>query len=577
MFKSLLEILFFFSLVLIFVEPIGLYIYKVIQNEKTFLTPILGGLENTIYKIIGTNKDEEHNWKEYLFAILSFSFFGLLLTFIIQLIQSSLPLNTQDLQNTSWHLALNTAVSFITNTNWQSYIPEQTMSYFTQMLGLTTHNFMSAVTGIAVLVALIRGFTRKETSNLGNAWVDLVKITLYILLPISFISAIILVIHGVPQNFSSYTEVTTLEGAKQFIAQGPVASQEAIKMLGTNGGGFFNANSSHPFENPTPFTNLFEMWLMTIIPASLTYTFGKMVKDTRQGWAILASMFIVCFTFTGITTYFENQNNPLISTAYSNDLSLEKNDNNLIGNLEGKETRFGLNQSAIFATLTTSMSCGAVNSMHDSYSAIGGLIPIFNMHLGEVIFGGVGSGLYVMLLFAITTVFIAGLMVGRTPEYLGKKIGPEEMQSTVLGILVPSIFILIFTAIASVTKIGTDSLNNPSAHGFSEILYAYTSGSANNGSAFAGISANTIFYNVTLAIAMLGGRFIPLAFVMRLAGSLSRKKYIPPSSGTFPTHGAKFVVLLIGVVIIVGGLTFFPALTLGPVAEHLQILSGKSF
>lgn len=577
MFKSLLEISFFFLLVLLFVEPIGLYIYKIVQNEKTFLTPVLSGIENFIYKLIGTNKEEEHNWKEYLLAILSFSFFGMFLTFIIQLVQNSLPLNTQNLQNTSWHLAFNTAVSFTTNTNWQSYVPEQTMSYFTQMIGLATHNFMSAATGIAVLVALIRGFTRKETNNLGNAWVDLVKITLYILLPISIISAIVLVIHGVPQNFSSYTEITTLEGAKQFIAQGPVASQEAIKMLGTNGGGFFNANSSHPFENPTPFTNLFEMWLMTIIPASLTYTFGKMVKDTRQGWAILASMVIVCVTFTGITTYFENQNNPLISTAYSNDLSLEKNDNNLIGNLEGKETRFGLNQSAIFATLTTSMSCGAVNSMYDSYSAIGGLIPIFNMHLGEVIFGGVGSGLYVMLLFAITTVFIAGLMVGRTPEYLGKKIGPEEMQSTVLGILVPSIFILIFTAIASITKVGTDSLNNAGAHGFSEILYAYTSGSANNGSAFAGISANTVFYNLTLAIAMLGGRFIPLAFVLRLAGSLSRKKYIPPSSGTFPTHGATFVVLLIGVVVIVGGLTFFPALTLGPIAEHLQILSGKSF
>lgn len=575
--KSILEILFLFFTVLLFVEPIGLYIYKVIQNEKTLLTPILSGVENILYKIIGTNKDEEHNWKEYLFAVIAFSFFGMFLTFIIQLTQGSLPLNTQNLSGTSWHLALNTAVSFTTNTNWQSYVPEQTMSYFTQMIALATHNFMSAATGIVVLIALIRGFTRKETNTLGNAWVDLVRTTLYILLPISFISAIFLMLHGVPQNFSSYTEITTLEGGKQFIAQGPVASQEAIKMLGTNGGGFFNANSAHPFENPTPFTNWFEMWLMIIIPASLTYTFGKMVKDTRQGWAILATMLLVCVSFTSITTYFENQNNPLISSAYSNDLALEKSDNNLVGNLEGKETRFGLNQSAIFATLTTSMSCGAVNSMHDSYSAIGGLIPIFNMHLGEVIFGGVGSGLYVMLLFAITTVFIAGLMVGRTPEYLGKKIGPEEMQSTVLGILVPSIFILIFTAIASITKLGTDSLNNPATHGFSEILYAYTSGSANNGSAFAGISANTVFYNLTLALAMLGGRFIPIAFVMRLAGSLARKKYIPPSNGTFPTHGATFVVLLIGVVIIVGGLTFFPALTLGPIAEHLQILSGKSF
>lgn len=575
--KSISEILFFFAIVLISVKPIGLYMYKVMQGEKTFLTPVLSGLEKLLYKLIGTSEKEEQNWKQYLGAIIAFSIFGLVFTFIIQLIQGLLPLNTQHLSGTSWHLALNTAVSFTTNTNWQSYAPEPTMSYLTQMLGLATHNFMSAATGVAVLIALIRGFTRKETNNIGNAWVDLTRATLYILLPLSLISAIVLISQGVPQNFNAYTEVTTIEGAKQFIAQGPVASQEAIKMIGTNGGGIYNANSAHPLENPNPFTNLLEMWLMAVIPASLTYTFGKMVKDTRQGWAILAVMVLVSFISTGIVTYAETQNNPIIISQFANDLSLNPDANNLTGNLEGKETRFGITQSSIFAVFTTSMSCGAVNSMHDSYSALGGLVPMFNMQLGEVIYGGVGSGLYVMLLFAITTVFIAGLMVGRTPEYLGKKIGPKEMQSTVLGILTPSIFILVLTAIACMTKLGTSSLNNPAAHGFSEMLYAYTSGSANNGSAFAGLNANTVFWNCTLALAMFCGRFIPVIFIMRLAGSLAEKKYIPPSIGTFPTNGGTFAVLLTGIVIIVGGLTFFPALTLGPIAEHFQLLAGKSF
>lgn len=575
--KAILEILFFFTLVLLSVKPLGLYMYKVLEGERTFLTPVFSGVENLFYKLIGTDEKEEHDWKQYLGAIFAFSIFGLVFTFIIQLVQGGLPLNTQKLGGLSWHLALNTAVSFTTNTNWQAYSPEQTMSYLTQMLGLATHNFMSAATGISVLVALIRGFIRRETSSLGNAWIDLTRITLYILLPISLVAAIVLISQGVPQNFNAYTQATTIEGAKQFIVQGPVASQEAIKMLGTNGGGFLNANSAHPFENPNPFTNVLEMWLMTVISASLTYTFGKFVKDTRQGWAILAVMVIMSFSFTGITTYFESKVNPIVATQYGNDLNLAQSDNNLIGNLEGKETRFGINQSSIFATFTTSMSCGAVNAMHDSFSAIGGLIPLFNIELGEIIYGGVGSGLYVMLLFAITTVFIAGLMVGRTPEYLGKKIGPKEMQSTVLGILIPSVFILVFTAIACMTKLGTDSLNNPGAHGFSEMLYAYTSGSGNNGSAFAGLNANTIFWNVTLAIAMFGGRFIPIMFIIRLAGSLAEKKFIPASAGTFPTNGVTFAVLLIGVIIIVGGLTFFPALTLGPVAEHFQVLAGKSF
>jgi len=575
--KAILEILFFFALVLILIKPLGLYMYKVLSGEKNFLTPLFLKIEKLFYRLIGTNETDEQNWKEYLLSIIAFSFFGLFFTFILQLVQAFLPLNTQNLPNPSWHLALNTAVSFTTNTNWQSYIPESTMSYLTQMLGLATHNFMSTATGIAVLIVLIRGFVRKETNKLGNAWVDLTRIILYILIPISFISAIVLISQGVPQNFNSYIEVTTLEGAKQFISQGPIASQEAIKMLGTNGGGFLNANSSHPFENPNPFTNILEMLLMTIIPASLTYTFGKFVKDTRQGWAILAFMVIVSFTFTGITTYFENQVNPLVISSYSNDLNLTHSENNIIGNLEGKEIRFGINQSAIFATFTTSMSCGAVNSMHDSFSPIGGLIAMFNIQLGEVIFGGVGSGLYVMLLFAITTVFIAGLMVGRTPEYLGKKIGAKEMQSTVFAILVPSVFILILTAIASISTLGTNSLNNLGSHGFSEMLYAYSSGAGNNGSAFAGLNANTVFWNLTLAFAMLCGRFLPIIFVMKLAGLLAEKKYIPESVGTFPTNGGTFVVLLIMVIFIVGGLTFFPAITLGPIAEHFQILAGKSF
>jgi K+-transporting ATPase ATPase A chain len=365
--KSILEILFFFSLILISVKPLGLYIYKVIEGERTFLTPVFSGFERLLYKIIGTHEQEEQNWKQYLWAILYFSLFGLLFTFVLQMIQGSLPLNTQNLPGTSWHLALNTAVSFTTNTNWQSYVPEQTMSYLTQMIGLATHNFMSAATGIAVLVALIRGFTRKETNNLGNAWVDLTRVTLYILMPISIIAAVILISQGVPQNFNVYTEATTIEGAKQFIPQGPIASQEAIKMLGTNGGGFLNANSAHPYENPTPLSNILQMWMLTSVAASLTYTFGKMVKDTRQGWAILTAMMVILFSFTCFETYFENHGNPLIASAYSNDLNLS--DNNIVGNMEGKETRFGINQSTIFATITTAVSCGAVNSMHDSYTA----------------------------------------------------------------------------------------------------------------------------------------------------------------------------------------------------------------
>lgn len=567
--KSIAEILFFFTILIACVKPFGLFMYKVYNNEKTFLDPLLQHIEAFIYKLTGVESNEGQNWKTYLKGVIYFNLLGIVFIILLHLLQSVLPLNPQGIKSSSLHLAINTAISFTTNTNWQSYVPESTISYFTQMVGLAVQNFLSAATGMVILIVLIRGFIKKESKNLGNCWVDLTRTILYILLPISIISSLLFIYQGVPQNFNKYVEVTTLENYKQFIPQGPVASQEAIKFFGTNGGGFFNANSAHPYENPTPFTNLLQMFLMALIPASLTYTFGKMVSNTKQGWAILASMLIVLVTLTSLITYNESYIN---SAFTSKDLDLTNT-----YNLEGKETRFGLAQSTIFSGITTSISCGAVNSMHDSYNPISGVIQIFNMQLGEVILGGAGSGLYIMLLFAILTVFIAGLMVGRTPEYLGKKIGSVEMKSVVLGILTPSIFILILSAIASISDLGTSSLNNVGAHGFSEILYAYTSAAANNGSAFAGINANTVFWNLTLALAMFSARFIPMFFVMKLAGDLAEKKYIPESVGTFPTTGLTFIVLLIGVVIIVGGLTFFPALTLGGIAEQLQLLDGKVF
>lgn len=570
MIKAISEISIFFIILILCVKPLGSFMYKVYKREKTFLSPIFGGLENIIYKIVGVNSKEEQDWKSYLSGIIFFNIIGIVFIIFLHLFQAYLPLNPQNLKATSLDLAINTSVSFVSNTNWQSYAPEVTLSYFTEMLGLSVQNFLSAATGMVVLIALIRGFINKESKNLGNCWVDLTRTILYILLPISFVSSLILVYQGVPQNFNAYIQVDTLENAKQFLPQGAIASQESIKMLGTNGGGFLNANSSHPYENPTPFTNFFEMFLMAIIPASLTYTFGKMVGNTKQGWAILTSMLIVLIIMTGLITYNESYINPSIA-------GISNLDTQQIYNIEGKETRFGLAQSTLFSAITTSISCGAVNSMHDSYNPISGAIQIFNMQLGEVILGGAGSGLYVMLLFAILTVFIAGLMVGRTPEYLGKKIGSLEMQSVVLGILAPSLFILILSAIASIFPEALKSLNNPNSHGFSEILYAYTSASANNGSAFAGLNANTMFWNLTLALAMFGGRFIPIIFVLRLAGTLSVKKYIPETIGTFPTTGLTFIFLLIGVVIILGGLTFFPALTLAGIIEQFQLLDGKLF
>ncbi|HVW87765.1 MAG TPA: potassium-transporting ATPase subunit KdpA, partial [Bryobacteraceae bacterium] len=475
--------------------------------------------------------------------------------------------------------AFNTSVSFTTNTNWQSYVPETTLSYFVQMAGLTVHNFVSAAAGLSIAVALVRGFARHSAQTIGNFWADLVRSTLYILLPISLFAALVLCSQGVIQNLHPYTAVTTLEGAKQVIAQGPVASQEAIKMLGTNGGGFFNANSAHPFENPTPFSNFFQVFLIFLIPGALTYTFGRMVRDTRQGWALFAAMAVLWFAGVLTAYHFEQRGT---STLAKTGIELADTGIQPGGNMEGKETRFGIADSALFATVTTDASCGAVNSMHDSMTPLGGLVPLFNIQLGEVVFGGVGAGLYGMLMFAILSVFIAGLMVGRTPEYLGKKIEQKEVKMAMIAMLVLAASILFFAAGSSIIDFAKNSYwnppgpaaantNNPGAHGFSEILYAYTSGTGNNGSAFAGIGANTPWYNVTIGFAMLIGRFLMLLPLLAIAGSLAAKRQVPVSAGTFPTHGPLFVGLLVGVVLIVGALTYFPALSLGPVVEHLTL------
>jgi K+-transporting ATPase ATPase A chain len=481
-------------------------------------------------------------------------------------LQALLPFNPAGQSTVEGSLAFNTAMSFDTNTNWQSYVPETTMSYLIQMAGLTVHNFVSAATGIALAVALVRGFARRSARSIGNFWVDLVRCTLYILLPISIVVGLFFVWQGMPQNLSAYTEATTLEGAKQMIAQGPVASQEVIKMLGTNGGGFFNANSAHPFENPNALTNFVQMLLIFSIGAALTNVFGRMVGDQRQGWAVLAVMGLLFLG--GVTTAYwaEAAGNPAIAK-----LGVEG------GNMEGKEVRFGIANSALFATVTTDASCGAVNSMHDSFTPLGGLVPMFNIQLGEIIFGGVGSGLYGMLLFAIISVFVAGLMVGRTPEYLGKKIEAKEVKMAMLAILILPLSILGFTAIATVVDAGLAGPANQGPHGFAEILYAYTSGTGNNGSAFAGISANTMFYNTTIGLAMFIGRFLMIVPMLAIAGSLAAKKIVPASAGTFPTHGPVFVGLVVGVILIVGGLTFFPALALGPLVEHLSMNAGTLF
>jgi len=553
----------------------------VIESRRTWLTPVLGPVERLIYKICGINPEEEQHWTRYAGALLVFSLVSAVLLYALQRLQGFLPFNPQayGAGSVSPDLAFNTSVSFTTNTNWQSYTPETTLSYLVQMAGLTVHNFASAAAGLAVAIALVRGFARQSAKTVGNFWADLMRATLYILLPISVVAALILCWQGVIQNLHPYTAVTTLEGVKQTIAQGPVASQEAIKMLGTNGGGFFNANSAHPFENPTPLSNLLQMFLIFLIPAALTYTFGKMVRDTRQGWAIFAAMTILWFAGVLTAYHFEQKGTPVLAKS---GIALQATNNQPGGNMEGKETRFGIANSALFATVTTDASCGAVNGVHDSFTPLGGLVPLFNIELGEVVFGGVGAGLYGMLMFAILSVFIAGLMVGRTPEYLGKKIEQKEVKMAMLALLVLAASILLFAGASSVMSFAkssywnppgptTANVANPGAHGFSEILYAYTSGTGNNGSAFAGLGANTPWYNLTIGLAMLLGRFFMLLPLLAVAGSLAAKKQVPVSAGTFPTHGPLFVGLLVGVVVIVGALTFFPALSLGPIVEHLLL------
>ncbi len=573
--NGILQIILFFILVVALIKPLGIYMARVFNRERTFPERIIAPLERLIYRLCRIDPKEEQGWTTYTMAMLLFNLAGALILYGLQRLQHILPLNPQDLAAVRPDLALNTAVSFVTNTNWQSYAGESTMSYLTQMAGLTVQNFVSAATGIAVAIALIRGFSRHSAATLGNFWSDLTRATLYILLPASILFALVLVWQGVPQNLDASTTATTLEGAAQTIAQGPVASQEAIKMLGTNGGGFFNANSAHPFENPTPLANMLQMVSVFAIGAALTYTFGRMVGDQRQGWGLFAAMAILFVMGAGAAYHFEAAGNPAVGAL---GVAADAGELQAGGNMEGKEVRFGIASSALFATVTTAASCGAVNSMHASYTPLGGLVPLVNMELGEVIVGGVGAGFYGILLFAILAVFIAGLMVGRTPEYLGKKIEAREMKMTVLAlILVLPLGILGFTALASVHPEGTIGPLNAGPHGFSEILYAYVSGTANNGSAFAGLAANTPFYNITLAAAMFLGRFLFIVPAMAVAGSLARKKTVPPSPGTFPTTGPLWTGLLVGIILIVGGLTFFPALALGPIVEHLMMLAGKVF
>ena len=584
---GVLQIAIFFGLILICTKPLGAFMTKVFDGQRTFLHPLLRWLEVLTYKVIGVKEDVEQRWTQYTAALLSFSIFGFLLTYAIQRLQGFLPFNPQHFGAAQIppDLAFNTATSFVTNTNWQAYSGEATMSYFVQMAVLAVQNFASAAAGIAIAIALIRGFARQEKKTIGNFWVDVTRATVYVLLPMSIIAGLLYVSLGSIQNLHPYTEVTTVEGVKQVIAQGPVASQEAIKQLGTNGGGFFNANSAHPFENPNPLSNLLAMFLIFVIPAALTYTFGKMVGDTRQGWAIFAAFSVMFLIGVFVCYHFEQAGNPILanlgvqSTATSGQSG---------GNMEGKETRFGIANSALFATVTTDASCGAVNAMHDSFTPLGGLVPMFNIMTGEVIFGGVGAGLYGILLYCILAVFIAGLMVGRTPEYIGKKIEQKEVKMAMVAVIATAFSILVFSALSSVISFPakgywnpqgalTANMNNSGPHGLSEILYAYVSNTGNNGSAFAGITVNTPWYDLTLGLAQLIGRFLFLIPLLAAAGSLAAKKKIPSTSGTFPTHGPLFVGLLVGTVVIVGALTFFPALSLGPIVEHYLMQSGKLF
>jgi potassium-transporting ATPase potassium-binding subunit len=559
----------YLAAVLIPAPFLGRYVAAVLESRGSVLR--MGRfLERPLYRIAGVDPEAEMSWRGYAAAILAFNLVGILFLFALQLAQGLLPLNPQGFGAPTWDSALNTAVSFVTNTNWQGYGGESTMSYLTQMLGLTVQNFLSAATGIAVAVALTRGFARRTAETVGNAWVDITRVTLYLLLPLSIVLAVGLIADGVIQNRDAYRTVATLEGSSQTLPMGPVASQEAIKMIGTNGGGFFNANSAHPFENPTPLTNLLEMVAIFLIPAALVFSFGDIVGDRRQGHALLAAMVLIFVPAMVATTAAEQAGNPLVAKLGVDQVATAGQAG---GNMEGKEARFGIADSALFSTITTAASCGAVNAMHDSFTPLGGLVPMWLMQLGEVVFGGVGSGLYGMLVFAVVAVFVAGLMIGRTPEYLGKKIETFEMQMAAIAVLVTPFLVLVGTGFAVVMAPGLKGIANPGPHGFSEVLYAYSSAANNNGSAFAGLAAITPFYNLTLAVAMLLGRFGVIVPVLAMTGALAAKKRVPASAGTLPTHGPLFVVLLVATVLLVGALTYVPALALGPVVEHLQLWS----
>ncbi|HYN40675.1 MAG TPA: potassium-transporting ATPase subunit KdpA [Thermoanaerobaculia bacterium] len=565
---AFLKIAVFFLLVLAGTKPLGLYMRRVFSGEKTFLDPVLGPVERLVYRLGGVDPKKEQDWKAYAASLLVLSVLGVLGVYAVERLQALLPLNPDRLGAVPPFLAWNTAVSFITNTNWQAYVGEATMSHLTQMAALALHNFLSAATGLAIAVAVIRGIARAEAKTIGNFWVDLTRSTLWVLLPISIVAAIALMSQGVVQSFSPSVTVATLDGATQKIPLGPVASQEAIKMLGTNGGGFFNANSAHPFENPTPATNLLQMLLIFAIPAGLTYTLGSMTGKLRHGWAVFGAMSLLFLVGAGVTAWAETSGNPIHHAAGVDGAA---------GNMEGKEVRFGAGDTALFATVTTAASCGAVNGMHDSFTPLGGLVPLVNIQLGEVIFGGVGAGLYGVFVFVVLSVFIAGLMVGRTPEYLGKKIEGAEVKLAMLAVLVLTFCILVGTAAAVTTKDGLSSLANAGPHGLSEALYAFTSAAGNNGSAFAGLNANTNFYNVLLGLAMFFGRFLMIVPILGMAGSLAAKKRLAESAGTFPVDGPLFTLLLAGVILVVGALTFFPVLSLGPLVEHLLMAAGRTF
>ena len=584
-----LQIGLFLLVVFLVTKPLGIFMARVFSREKTFLDPALRPIERLIYRLCGVDEKQEMRWTEYGAAMLLFSGVSMILLYLIERVQQWLPLNPQHFANVPPDLAWNTAVSFTTNTNWQAYVPETTVSYLTQMTGLAYHNFASGAVGIALAIALIRGVARRESNTIGNFWVDLTRCFLWVLLPACLVASLALISQGVVQNLKPYATVQLVEPqtvktqgpdgkmvaqtiTQQVIPLGPAASQEAVKMFGTNGGGFFNANSAHPFENPTPVSNFLEMLLIFAVPSALTYTLGRMTGSPRHGWTVWGAMTVLFFV--GVATVYraEARGNSQFSGVNQAATALQSG-----GNMEGKEVRFGIANSALFATATTDASCGAVNGMHDSFTPLGGMIPLVNIMLGEIVFGGVGSGLYGMLVFVILAVFIAGLMVGRTPEYLGKKVEAFDVKMAMLSVLVTSVTILVLAAIAAVSKFGSSSISNPGPHGLSQILYAYTSSAGNNGSAFGGLNANTLWYNTSTAFAMLLGRFFVVIPILAIAGNLARKKTAPASLGTFPVTGPLFSVLLVSTIVIVGALTFFPALSLGPILEHLLMLSGKSF